>query len=370
MNMDKVVLDGIEYVRASVIAKRFRYTADYVGQLCRSKKVDARLVGRSWYVNPLSMDEYRAGRHQKKPPEQASSTDVVKSGPISSAEDKPLPQRSVVASRLKSSTLKELATQEMRRVGEQRTLRVVYEPDHGNLIPTLIKHDTRPPTYVPVEPAESKKLGISNSRADRVSSFTPTEMPEVSLSGKVQVLDYSEEPTSPATASDDTHGDALPVPTLPSSVTTMSSRDTFKNKAISSKLSVNTRHNKSGGKVPLKNEYNSEGDLSYRTVNKKSLEAKAPENLPVGDPATNATLHRLDSVGQDFVGFAPKSITEKSVQTRTSRIVLFSPLIATTVAVVVVCLLFLSSLQVTVTNNSSDTQVVFQMASLLEFLQK
>jgi len=42
--MDKVVFDKKEYTKASIAAKQFKYTSDYVGQLCRLEKVDARLV--------------------------------------------------------------------------------------------------------------------------------------------------------------------------------------------------------------------------------------------------------------------------------------------------------------------------------------
>jgi hypothetical protein len=61
--MEAVTIDGVEYIRASDLAKRHRYTADYVGQLCRAGKVDAHLVGRAWYVYPPSLEEHKSLRY-------------------------------------------------------------------------------------------------------------------------------------------------------------------------------------------------------------------------------------------------------------------------------------------------------------------
>ncbi len=57
--MEELVLNGVTYLKASAAARNAGYTSDYVGQLCRSKKIDAKLVGRTWYVNPDQL-----GTHQ------------------------------------------------------------------------------------------------------------------------------------------------------------------------------------------------------------------------------------------------------------------------------------------------------------------
>ncbi len=59
-------MNGVEYQRASTLAKKFKYTSDYIGQLCRGRKVDAQLVGRSWYVNPLSLKTHKESRYTDK----------------------------------------------------------------------------------------------------------------------------------------------------------------------------------------------------------------------------------------------------------------------------------------------------------------
>lgn len=64
--MTTVTVDGVVYEKASVLAKRFKYTTDYIGQLCRAKKVDAQLIGRSWYVNPDSLEAHKESRYGEK----------------------------------------------------------------------------------------------------------------------------------------------------------------------------------------------------------------------------------------------------------------------------------------------------------------
>jgi len=61
--MEVLVLDGKSYVKASKAARDLGYATDYVGQLCRGGKVDAHLIGRTWYVNK---DELSTHRTEKK----------------------------------------------------------------------------------------------------------------------------------------------------------------------------------------------------------------------------------------------------------------------------------------------------------------
>src|SRR5690606_14933679 len=62
--MEEISVNGEIYTKASILAKNFGYTADYIGQLCRSGQVKATLVGRSWYVNEDSVRQHRKGRYR------------------------------------------------------------------------------------------------------------------------------------------------------------------------------------------------------------------------------------------------------------------------------------------------------------------
>ncbi len=61
--METLTLGGKQYVKATKAARDLGYATDYVGQLCRTGKVDAHLVGRTWYVN---VDMLGAHRVEKK----------------------------------------------------------------------------------------------------------------------------------------------------------------------------------------------------------------------------------------------------------------------------------------------------------------
>jgi len=68
--MDELTIDEKVYVSSKRAAKITGYAKDYVGQLCREGRVDARLVGRNWYVLEASIMEHRFGAtpaDQKEP---------------------------------------------------------------------------------------------------------------------------------------------------------------------------------------------------------------------------------------------------------------------------------------------------------------
>lgn len=76
--MTTVTVDGVVYEKASTLAKRFKYTTDYIGQLCRAKKVDAQLIGRSWYVNPESLESHKESRYAEKANDRDIKTSKIK----------------------------------------------------------------------------------------------------------------------------------------------------------------------------------------------------------------------------------------------------------------------------------------------------
>ncbi len=62
--MEVLNVNGKSYVKASVLARQLGYTSDYIGQLCRGNKVDAKLVGRSWYVEKKSIESHKSTRYR------------------------------------------------------------------------------------------------------------------------------------------------------------------------------------------------------------------------------------------------------------------------------------------------------------------
>ncbi len=62
--MDELTLEGKKYLSSKRAAKITGYAKDYVGQMCREGRVNARLVGRSWYVLEDSIREHRFGKEK------------------------------------------------------------------------------------------------------------------------------------------------------------------------------------------------------------------------------------------------------------------------------------------------------------------
>ncbi len=56
---DTLILEGKNYISARRAAKIINYAQDYIGQLCRSEKLDCKMVGRSWFVTEESLLNHR-----------------------------------------------------------------------------------------------------------------------------------------------------------------------------------------------------------------------------------------------------------------------------------------------------------------------
>ncbi len=184
--MDSVVFDGVTYTKASVIAKNFRYTADYVGQLCRGKKVDARLVGRTWFINEASLIEHRKSKYSnitKKSDRLSTVADKLESGDSL--------RRVKVFPVLNTRVVKSLNHNFPKDLNKSvRKLKIAYELDDEFLIPTLIKKHYQAPKEIRIEHAESTKISISGEKSSM--SFLPTPVPEVALSGKLKIISIAE----------------------------------------------------------------------------------------------------------------------------------------------------------------------------------
>lgn len=64
--MDEITIGDKVYVSSKRAAQITGYAKDYVGQLCREGRVEARLVGRNWYVLDSAIREHRFGKSEEK----------------------------------------------------------------------------------------------------------------------------------------------------------------------------------------------------------------------------------------------------------------------------------------------------------------
>ncbi len=200
--MNTIVVDGDTYTKATALAKQFRYTTDYIGQLCRAGKVECQLVGRSWYVTERSLLAHKDSRYKEIRLNEKTLKNNTK---IESSDE----EISVVP-RLKRVTAKQLGTV---RNFENRVMSGVvasrYLPDDTELLPQPFKTVTVSSTkkILPIIPAEMQTVSVvSQSKPQRLSF---TELPAVPLHGAVEVSDVEIvdefEPVSPK---------AIPVPVM------------------------------------------------------------------------------------------------------------------------------------------------------------
>jgi hypothetical protein len=176
VGMNVISIDGVEYVKASIIAKQFNYTADYVGQLCRGRKVDAKLVGRTWYVNHLSLTSHKNARNAK----ESSAEKVLENNDdveLSRLDVEPVARKSSIKV---SGSISSAPANFLKRV-EWQPLK--YETDEAELNPSLQHLDN--PVRVDVDLADSASLKIKSNQDDIQLEAEP--MPEVSLRGTLNL---------------------------------------------------------------------------------------------------------------------------------------------------------------------------------------
>lgn len=177
--MEVISIDGVEYTKANQLAKRFKYTTDYIGQLCRADKVKAKLVGRTWYVNFESLSAHKNNRYLKS----REGDSVEKQNLI----HKISPRR--VEATLRKNTFQLVAKQGGERREKQNFINHIawkpakYEADSADLFPQVKMRESSEKIIVDLAEAEVVEV----SPQSRTSIFKVDALPEVSLRGKVKV---------------------------------------------------------------------------------------------------------------------------------------------------------------------------------------
>jgi hypothetical protein len=352
--MDTVVLDGVSYVKASVAAKQFRYTQDYIGQLCRGKKIDARLVGRTWFVNIDSIKAHRNSRYQKEDQSEMIAVSEINSEVGSKAT---FSRKTEIRPFVKKVTLRQV--QELAAAHkEERQLRVSYEFDDGSLVPTIHKKREIQPHSVTIEHVDAKKVSILGANKS-VITFKAEELPTVSLSGQVPVFDFQEE-TIPQEALTDTQVDVENI------IENKDISDTHKEKGKavdlhSEELSESTRIVKSNKSVL--EEKSIDINKPHSTLKKvQSKEGPTRSSMVIPDKITSQATLRPSS-------FTPQSVKQQTVES-VPMLVLVSPLIATLLAFGFVIFILLASTSVRVQDSMYESHLTVQVANLVELLRR
>lgn len=62
---NELYFEGKKYISAKRVSEISGYNSDYIGQLCRNGKVEARRVGRSWFISESSILEHKKNASEK-----------------------------------------------------------------------------------------------------------------------------------------------------------------------------------------------------------------------------------------------------------------------------------------------------------------
>lgn len=154
-HMETLVLDGKSYVKASKAARDLGYATDYVGQLCRSGKVTAHLIGRTWYVNP---DELSSHRVEKKRMSRVKAREQA------------------------HKSIEEHRTKVAKEPKVYKNIEIQYEQDSNELIPQTKK-------------LKVQQSVIQSNDADQDLDMHPeilNEGEKVQMSGKISVEDLND----------------------------------------------------------------------------------------------------------------------------------------------------------------------------------
>ena len=176
--MEVLELNNKRYIKASSAARETGYTMDYIGQLCRKKKIDAQLVGRTWYVLEDQLFDHRRTR-----------------------------------GRSTSAKLKESVKEEISRQKETVVAPAAYQPEYRKrLLDHNIKYHTDTEELLPqvsqehkvtleavhiaiatedttekITPTIEQKLKIKTSDEEQVVGFAKTEPREIKWNGTIVV---------------------------------------------------------------------------------------------------------------------------------------------------------------------------------------
>jgi hypothetical protein len=227
--MKEITINGVEYKPASALAKEFKYTTDYIGQLCRAKKVDAQLIGRSWYINPLSLKNHKKGLYNNKSKSVKYSTaSKSKDIEIDDAYDKDTEAQEDDTSsefthevKISRRQVEPVVLKTTARVNEETKKNFAkridwqplrYESDDEALLP--IVKPMIAPKRIHVDLAGSTDITIN--KATKITYLESEPLPTVSLSGNLKILSLDE--NFDEVSKEETFAQLLPIPVFEAEV--------------------------------------------------------------------------------------------------------------------------------------------------------
>jgi len=205
--MNELTIDGKVYVSSKRAAEITGYAKDYIGQMCREGRVEARLVGRAWYVLESSLREHRFGSGTKESePEAPAKPSITDTWATLRYESEPEAAPVVLLPEKQPVNVYERASEAL---SESET--TIQEPqDSANTLADLQSAwkdwFTRRELPAPTEEERSQDAHRHEEEASQ-SAYEPTEAP-VAAPEPVYVAEAV--PAEPMTEEEDT--EAVPVP--------------------------------------------------------------------------------------------------------------------------------------------------------------
>jgi hypothetical protein len=220
--MDVLRIEEKDYVKSSVLARELGYTSDYIGQLCRGGKVDAKLFGRTWYVERSSVEGHKTTRYRSSKKVTHKNLKAHLSGPSQEkVEIHTHPFRS-------EESLNQKRYRQNNQVNKPFYLKnagIGYSNDSADLIPT-------PSKKIPISLADASTVSITSAKETLV--FETPSLPEVRFRGRLAVSTY--EDTDAVTTEAVSAVDALSKPQSADQGMTPQANNVLRNKVISPKM--------------------------------------------------------------------------------------------------------------------------------------
>jgi hypothetical protein len=200
--MDEILIEDKRYISSKQAAKITGYAKDYIGQLCREGRVQARLVGRSWYVLDSAIKDHRFGNtvesEKETPKIYTTSVESEEISHIKPLEEEILPSiEKIKSSRIAVTASEKEADEELKeeispiqdswrawfdQINEVKPVEVIE--NEGNEEEVSSAAETLADTVVPVRAIHHSIL------EPKESSFFPTVAKEGILKEK-EIIDQS-----------------------------------------------------------------------------------------------------------------------------------------------------------------------------------
>jgi hypothetical protein len=196
--MDEIIFDNRIFISSKRASRNYGYTKDYIGQLARAGRIDARLVGRNWYVDERSLAAHKGG-------------DYVRDARRSSFESRePLGSGYGVTSRdlgtARSSISSDLNQRRSEQVLNNPYLRseIKYESDNSSSLPNLPVIKKKAPKISTDESVLTRKKMVVTEEAENLEETDDTGAVEAPISAHTS----PESAYSPISSHDDLSTDS------------------------------------------------------------------------------------------------------------------------------------------------------------------